>query len=174
MRLVDKFGSKYKSAPHITLYLARYTNEGIEKLPDDLQKLSFAPFTFTLGAVKKLTGKSGFHYVMEVSDKEHFIHMHDKISLLTSPYRSDLLRTSDQKRVQEGVPLENWSFDPHITLGAVPFDSPQPDIDEICENIGAVTGKEITVTNFTAFFYGKPEDNDDPSQLLKEICFPLV
>jgi hypothetical protein len=43
MRLVDKFGSKYKSAPHITLYLARYTEEGIEKLPDELQKIVFTP-----------------------------------------------------------------------------------------------------------------------------------
>jgi hypothetical protein len=111
---------------------------------------------------------------MEVSDKKHFIHMHDKISLWASLYRSDLLRTSDQKRAQQGIPLEDWSFDPHITLGAVPFSSPQPDIGEVCENIYGVIGKEVTVTTFTVFFYGKPEDNDDPSQLLKEICFPLV
>lgn len=174
-RLVDLFGSKYKSAPHITLYLARYTKEGVEKLPDELQKLTAAlfTFTFTLGTVKKLTGKSGFHYVMEVSDKEHFIHIHDEISLLASPYRSDLLRTSDQKRVQQGIPLEDWSFDPHITLGAVPFGSPQPDVAEVCENTGAVIGKEITASNFTVFFFGKPEDNDEPSQLLEEINFPL-
>ena len=47
-RFVVEYGSSYKSDPHVTLYLDRYTEDGFPKLIKDLEKLKFEAFTFSL------------------------------------------------------------------------------------------------------------------------------
>src|SRR3989344_1100416 len=47
-RFVAEYGSSYKSDPHITLCLDRYTEEGFPRLIHDLRELQIEPFTISL------------------------------------------------------------------------------------------------------------------------------
>lgn len=172
-RFVDEYGSKYKSPPHVTLYLERYTEEGLEKLPVELEEISFAPFTFTLCDVKTVTGKGNLHYVIDVSNQLQFVELRGQISNRASQYKSNLLRASDRKRLEQGVSLEACPFDPHITIGAVPDSETQPKVEEVHKNLEEVIGKEINAADMQALFYGKEIDNEESAQLIKEISIPF-
>lgn len=172
-RFVAEYGSKYKSEPHITLYLARYTKDGLEKLPLDLQQFAYVPFSFTLLGPEVSLREGKNHYVVDVSDKERIEDLHVKISEIASRYQSPLLRQSDQARVEQGIRLEPQPFVPHITLGSVNVDAPQPSLADIRNNLKAIQGKEVTVSDVTAFFYGK-ETSEEKAKPIKEvkISFP--
>src|SRR3989344_1032472 len=80
-RFVAEYGSGYKSEPHITLYLDRYTEEGFSQLIHDLKELNFEPFTITLLDVKVDLEPDRHRnlYVVDISNKEQLRQLHDKI-----------------------------------------------------------------------------------------------
>lgn len=167
-RFVTQYGSSYKSEPHITLYLHRYTEEGVFKLSSDLRELALAPFSFSLLKPEIIDEGHRNLYVIDVSNKEKLIELHERISTVASHYQSDLLREKDQKRLEQGLSIEPRTFVPHITLGEVASDASQPDLIEVRKNLADLEGKEILVSGITLFFYGK-EKGEAKGKLFKEI-----
>jgi 2'-5' RNA ligase len=168
MRFVSEYGSKYKSEPHITLYLGRYTEEGFPKLIEDLNKLKLEQTTFTLLGLKMTQGQQGNSYVVDVSNYDQLLELRAKVSEVAYRYQSPLLREKDQQRLDKGIALESTQFVPHITLGSIPVDSPQPIVEEVQNNIESIVGKQIDVLDMTAFLYGK-EEGEEKLRLIEEV-----
>lgn len=186
-RFVAEYGSGYKSEPHITLYLDRYTEDGFSQLLRDLQEFRMKPFTISLFEpnARREEHRNRNLYVMEVSNKEKLRELHDKVSAIATPYQSPLLREKTRKRLeQQGIPtdgtreglkvynLPEEPFDPHITLGEVKFDAPQPDLAKVQSNLKQLEGKEMAITNMTAIFYGKQE-GDEKFKLIERVVIPF-
>ena len=168
MRFVPEVGSSYNSEPHITLYLARYTEDGFSKLIMNLKELIFNSFTFSLLGLKvNLEGYRNL-YVVEVSDQDKLQELRDKICSVASRYQSPLLREKDQKRFEQGIVKDSWPWFPHITLGEVPIDAPQPDLADVRKNIASIEGEQITVFGVTLFLYGK-EEGVEKMKLINEV-----
>ena len=185
-RFVAEYGSSYKSEPHITVYLDRYTQEGFPRLLHDFQELRVQPFSFSL-LKPEARRQDHLHrnlYVMNVSNKEQIRELHAKVSQIASRYRSPLLRSKVRQRLeQQGVHTDgtreslknahkDQKFDPHITLGDVGFDEPQPDLADVQNNLKELEGKEIAVSNLVVFFYGKAE-GDGKFTLIENVLIPL-
>ena len=185
-RFVAEYGSGYKSEPHITLYLDRYTQDGFPKLMNDLRGLRIEPFTISLlkPEVRREEDRHRNLYVVDVSNKERVQELYDKISGIAVQYRSPLLRSKVQRRLeQEGVRTDGTreslrdaflteAFAPHITLGEVGIDDPQPDLTDVQKNLEGLDGQEITVSNLAIFFYGK-EDGNEKFKLIEKVVVPL-
>lgn len=185
-RFVTEYGSSYKSEPHITIYLDRYTQEGLPQLLHDLQELRVQPFSFSLLKPEARREEDRHHnlYVMDLSNKEQIRELHAKVSQIANRYRSPLLRSKVRQHLErqdihtdgtrkslKGVP-EAKKFDPHITLGDVGFDDLQPDMGDVQSNLKELEGKEIPVSNLVVFFYGKAE-SDEKFTLIKKASVPL-
>ncbi|MEX2010522.1 MAG: 2'-5' RNA ligase family protein [Parcubacteria group bacterium] len=167
-RFVSEYGSSYKSEPHITLYLGRYTEEGFPKLIADLKKISFEPVTFSLLGLKMNKGEHNNVYVVDVSNKTQLSELHVRVSEIASKYQSHLLREKEQQRRGEGIFLEPSPFVPHITLGGIPLDATQPNIKEVRMNIKDAMGKEIHVGDMTVFYYGY-KNKGDKSEIIEKV-----
>ncbi|MEK7124799.1 MAG: hypothetical protein AAB864_00125 [Patescibacteria group bacterium] len=166
-RFVVEYGSSYKSEPHITLYLDRYTEDGFPKLIKDLENPKLKSFTFSLLSPEMRIEKDRYRnlYVMEVSHKEQFKQFHDEVSRIAIPHRSPLLREKTRRRLeQQGIQADGTrvsapegidNFDPHVTLGEIDFDKPQAEIAEVQKNLKQIEGEEIVVSSIEASFYGK-------------------
>ena len=185
-RFVAEYGSSYKSEPHITVYLDRYTQEGLSPLLHDLQELRVQPFSFTLlkPEARREEGRHRNLYVMDVSNKEQIQELHAKVSQVAIRYRSPLLRSKVRQRLeQQGIHTDGTreslksapeaeKFDPHITLGDVGFDDLQPDLANVQNNLKELEGREIAVSNLVVFFYGKAE-GDGKFTLIENVLIPL-
>ena len=183
---MTEYGSSYKSEPHITVYLDRYTQEGFPQLIHDLQNLRVQPFSFSLlkPEARREEDRHRNLYVMDVSNKEQIRKLHAKVSQIAIRYQSPLLRSKVRKRLeQQGIhtdgsreslksTLEAEKFDPHITLGDVGFDNFQPDLIDVRNNLKELEGKEIAVSNLVVFFYGKTE-GDEKFTLIEKVSIPL-
>ncbi len=168
-RFVAEYGSSYKSEPHITVYLDRYTQEGLPRLLHDLQELRVQPFSFSLlkPEARREEDRHRNLYVMDVSNKEQIRELHAKVSQIAIRYRSPMLRSKVRQRLeQQGIHTDGTreslknapkaeKFDPHITLGDVCFDDFQPDLVDVQNNLKELEGKEIAVSNLVVFFMGK-------------------
>ena len=64
------------------------------------------------------------------------------------------------------------AFAPHITLGEVGIDDPQPDLTGVQKNLEGLEGQEVTVSNLAIFFYGK-EDGNEKFKLIEKVVVPL-
>lgn len=185
-RFVAQYGSSYKSEPHITLYLDRYTPEGFPQLLHDLQELQVRPLSFSL-----LTPEARHEedhqrnlYVINVSNKERIRELHVKVSDIATRYQSPLLRSKVRQRLeQQGIytdgtreslkdDLKTETFDPHITLGEVRFEDPQPDLADVQKNLKELEGREIAVSNLVVFFDGKA-DGDEKFKLIEKVLIPF-
>ena len=185
-RFVAEYGSSYKSEPHITVYLDRYTQEGLLQLIHDLQVLRVQPFSFSLlkPEVRREEDRHRNLYVMDVSNKEQIQELHAKVSQVAIRYRSPLLRSKVRQRLeQQGIHTDGTreslksapeaeKFDPHITLGEVGFDEIQPDLADVQNNLKELEGKKIVVSNLVVFFYGKAE-GDGKFTLIENVLIPL-
>lgn len=160
-RFVSQYGSTLRSAPHITLYLARYTEKGFPRLMVDLKELKLEPTSFSLLGLKVTHGTHNNSYVVGVSNNEKLTELHMKVSAVASRYQSPLLREKDQRRLEKGIPLEDGPYKPHISLGSISVDAPQPNIEEVEENIKSVIGKQVDVSSMTVFFYGRKKDEEN-------------
>ena len=187
-RFVNEHGSSYKSEPHVTLYLDRYTAEGYPKLLKGLRALQVRPFVFSLIAPKMKVDKARHRnlYFMDVSNKSQITELHEAISKIAIPYRSPLVRdkTIQQLRSEEIVTdgtreslkalgISEEIFDPHITLGEIDFDKPQVNIAILQKDLVAIEGKEISVSSVATFFY-KKEDGAEKAQLIEELTVPFL
>lgn len=169
-RFVSEYGSKYKSEPHITVYLTkytldRYTTDGFSKLIQDLRGLSLKQFEISLLSPKVIVEEDRHRnlYVLDVSNKEQIQEVSDKVYKVASQYRSTLMG-EDEKRSKE--------LEPHITLGEIDFDKPQADISDAKKNLQQIVGEKVTVSNLVIFFYIK-EPGEEKSKLLEEIIIPI-
>lgn len=185
-RFVAEYGSSYKSEPHITVYLDRYTQEGFPQLLHDLQELRVQPFSFSL--LKPEVRREEDHrrnlYVMDVSNKEQIRELHARVSQIAIRYRSPLLRSKVRQRLeQQGIQTdgtreslkiasESEKFDSHITLGDVGFDDFQPDLVKVKNNLKELEGKQVAVSDLVVFFYGKAE-SDEKFTLIEKVSIPL-
>lgn len=172
-RFVSQYGSKYKSAPHITLYLARYTTNGVHKLIADLKGLALKEFAFELLGPKMNSEGDRNAYIVDVSNKEAIEELHIQITSIASRYESPLLRDADQRRMAEGKSKEPGPWYPHITLGTIPADASQPDFTQVEENLHEITGKQIEVSGITIFVYGK-EKGEEKAKLIEEVTIPFA
>lgn len=169
-RFTSAYGSKYKSEPHITLYLDSYSEEGFSPLIRDLQGIRIEPFPITIiGAKVNLElNRHRYLYVVDLSKKVQLEQLHNKIQAIAKRYHSPFLREKVRKQLeQQGIPTngrredistkKNCSptFDPHITLGAVDLNVLQPCLAEVHENIKCVLGAEITISSFSVTLYAK-------------------
>jgi 2'-5' RNA ligase len=187
-RFVAKYGSSYKSEPHITLWLGRYTKEGFLKLIPDLQELSLKSFTISL-LKPEVIKEGGLHrhlYIIDASNKEQLRALHKEISKIAVRYRSPLLREKDQKRLRAGLygteerqNLDSYgyaralqSFEPHITLGEIDVNDPQPVLKDIQKNLEQIEGEEIIVSQIVVVFHGK-ESGDEKAKLIEEVAIPF-
>lgn len=152
-RFATAYGSKYLSAPHITLYLARYTREGVEGLATDLESFSFPQFSFTILEPQRSTQQGRYFYALGVSDKQHLEALHTHVTAIASHYQSPLLRKSDEERLAQGISVTPRHFDPHITIGAIAIDRPQPDLTELRQELAPIVGQRVPVTSITSYFY---------------------
>jgi len=183
-RFVGEYGSSYTSAPHITLYLGRYIEEGFPRLIEDLRKLPLEPFTISLLKPEMIVEKElqrNFYFV-DISNKETLRELHAKILPIAARYRSTQLRTRDQQRLDQGVygneERENLSryggarvlnlFEPHITLGEIGMQNPQPELSDIQKNLRQIEGQEIGVSSLVVFFY-KKENMEEKAKLIEEV-----
>lgn len=186
-RFVAEYGSSYKSEPHITLYLDRYTEAGFPKLLHDLRELPLQPFTITLlpPQARREENRHRSLYIMDVSGKEQLRELHETISARAIPYRSPFLRTKARKRLeQQGIQTDgtreslqvhgtpNESFDAHITLGEVGFDGPQPSLEDIRATLRSLEGRAIEVSEISVSFYGKAE-GDETFKLIERVQVPF-
>lgn len=165
-RFVAEYKSSYESEPHITLYLARYTEEGFPKLITNLQDLALTTFTFSLLEPRMIPEEHRNFYCLDVSNQEQLRELHEKISTVASRYQSPLLREKDRKRQEQGISPRQWF--PHITLGEVANDAPQPDLATIQENIASVAGAQVTVSDIVVLFY-KKEPDEEKATLIEEV-----
>jgi 2'-5' RNA ligase len=187
-RFITKYGSSYKSEPHITLYLDSYTAEGYPRLLEKLREFHMQPFTISLLAPKIRVehGRLRNLYIMDISNKEALRELHDKVSGLAVPYRSPFIREKKRKELEfRGISTDGTReslkachipeepFDPHITLGEIDFDRPQADIAESQKNLKSIEGKEITVSGVSVLFYGK-EDGAEKASLIDEVTIPFA
>lgn len=185
-RFVAEYGSEYKSEPHITLYLDRYTKEGFPKLLRELHKLRVESFTISLLApeVRREENDRCNLYVVDVSNKEQLQELRDRISKVAIPYQSPLLREKVRRRLEKrGVHTDGTrksaeaylgeeKFNPHITLGEIGFDEPQADFATVQKNTKSIEGAKIVVSSIVVFFYGK-EWGAEKATLLDEIVMPF-
>ncbi len=172
-RFVSEYGSKYRSAPHITLYLARYTSHSIPKLVADLKELTFKEFAFELLGPKMNPKGDRNAYVLDMSNKEQIEALHAQITDAASRYESPLLREADQRRVEEGGPKAAAPWYPHITLGTIPANLLQPNMVEVEENLREIAGKHISVSSVSIFVYSKEKD-EQKAKLTEEVIIPFV
>jgi 2'-5' RNA ligase len=186
-RFISEYDSRYKSEPHITLYLDSYTAEGYPKLLEKLRGLSVKPFTISLLA-PKVRAENDRHrnlYIMDVSNKQQLNELHNKVSEIAIPYQSPFIPEKLQKRLEgQGIQtdgsreslkahdLPEEVFDPHITLGEIDFDKPQADIAESQKNLKTIEGKEIAISSISVFWYGKDE-GDIKAHLIEEVAIPF-
>jgi hypothetical protein len=170
-RFVAEYGSSYKSEPHITLYLNRYTEEGFPKLISDLKELSLEPFSFTLLDPIMNQGDRN-HYNVDVSNKTALEEIHLAVKSVASKYQSRLLRKKDQERVERGIDLNSIKWIPHITIGAVVSTSSQPDLNDIKNNIREIIGENVLISDFTVFFYVK-KVGAETAESLAEVKIPF-
>ena len=185
-KFVAEYGSSYKTEPHITLYLDRYTREGFPQLLHDLQELRVHPFTISLLG-PKVTREKDRHrnfYVVDVSNKEQLRQLHANVSEIAIRYRSPLLRHSVWQQLErQGIHTDGTHeslkgtdvvqvFDPHITLGEVSIDDPQPDLKDVQKNLKELEGKNIVVSNLVVVFDGKT-DGDEKFKLIEKVSIPL-
>jgi 2'-5' RNA ligase len=171
-RFVSEYGSTYKSDPHITLYLGRYIEEGFPKLISDLQNFKHESVDFSLLGAKVNLGQHNNSYVVDVSNYEELVELRNKVSEIASRYQSPLLRDKDQQRLDKGMLLKTNPYIPHITLGSIPPESPQPDLEEVERNIESIVGKQIHVSDMTVFYYGR-EKGEERSKLIEEVKVPF-
>ena len=185
-RFVAEYGSGYKSEPHITLYGDRYTEEGFPRLIHDLKELSLQPFMSSLLEPKARleTYRNRYLYVMDVTNKEKISELRNKVSEVAIPYRSPLLSSKTRQRLeQQGVQTDGTrasvkdaeeaeAFDPHITLGEVGLDALQPDIAIVKKNLEELEGKQIDVSSYVVYFYGK-KDGDEKFKLIEKVLIPI-
>jgi len=186
-RFVAEYGSGYKSEPHITLYLDRYTEEGFSQLISDLKKLYVEPFTITLLEARANLEPNRHRnlYVVDISDKEQLRQLHDKMQEIAVRYHSPLMRGKIRKQLeQQGVVTDgkrenlpsSWrdaqTFDPHITLGEIDLDMRQPDLVEVQENIKNLRGAKIAVSSFSVALYGK-QSGEEKFKLIEKVIIPL-
>ncbi|MDB5260101.1 MAG: hypothetical protein JWN37_332 [Candidatus Nomurabacteria bacterium] len=171
-RFVVEYGSSYKSEPHITLYLNRYTKEGFPKLIEDLKELSLSPFSFTLLDPIMSPGYRN-SYNVDVSNKTALEKIHLAIESVASKYQSKLLRKKDQERLERGISPNSIKWVPHITLGEVIVAAPQPDLNDIKNNIQEIIGQEVLVSDFTVFFYVK-KTGAEKAESLAEVTISFI
>jgi len=192
-RFVAEYGSGYKSEPHITLYLDRYTEEGFSQLIRDLKELHIKPVVITLLEAKVNLGLNRHRnlYIVDISNKEQLQQLHDKIQEIAVRYHSPLMREKTRKQLErQGVVTDgkrenlpnSWrdaqTFDPHITLGEIDLDARQPDLAEVQENIKDLKGAEITISSFSVALYGKQSGEEKfkliEKVIIREADFPVA
>lgn len=187
-RFITEYGSRYKSEPHITLYLDSFTAEGYSKLLEALRRTQIKPFAITL-LEPKVRVENHRHrnlYIVDVSHKQELHVLHNKISELAIPYRSPIIREKTKQELGRRGILTNGlretlkkyqipeePFDPHITLGEIGFDKTQANITETQKNLRPIQGQEITISSITVFWYGK-EDDAQKAHLLEEVVIPFT
>lgn len=166
-RFVAEYGSKYKSEPHITLYLTRYTlsintKEGFPDLIHNLKKLSLKSFEISLLNPKIIVEEDRHRnlYIIDVLGKEQLQELRNRIHIVADQYRKTILGEENQERGKE--------LEPHITLGEIDFDRPQAELAEVQKNVKKVIGERITVSDIVVFFYAK-EAGEEKMRLLEEI-----
>jgi len=188
-RFVAEYGSSYKSEPHITLYLDRYTQEGFSQLLHGLRELRVKPFAISLLEPKVRLEEDRHRnlYIMDISNKEQLRQLHDKVSEIAIPYRSPFLRektwqrlehqgihtdgTRESLRAHEGAEIIEI-FNPHITLGEIDFDRPQAEIADVRKNLKSIKGREIVISSIVVFLYGK-KSGAEKAELIDEVTIPL-
>lgn len=186
-RFVREYGSGYTSSPHITLYLGRYTEDGFPELIEDLRKLPMKPFAISLLKPKVIREGSQHNlYIVDVSNKEHLRELHARVLEIAIRYRSPLLRAKDQQRLDQGlygnIERENLNrygharvlhlFEPHITLGEVGTDDPQPEFADIKNNLTQIEGAKVVVSHLAVFFHRKEKD-EEKATLIEEVTIPF-
>lgn len=169
-RFVTEFGSKYKSDPHITLYLTRYTldrhtKDGFAGLIKDLQELLLKPFEISLLSPKVIVEEDRHRnlYVVDVSHKEQLQKLRDQIYEVAARYRTILLGEEEQR----GKELE-----PHITLGEIDFDKPQAELVDVQNNLRDIIGEKVNISSIVVFFHIKGP-GEKKAKLLEEITIPF-
>lgn len=186
-RFVSEYGSSYKSEPHITLYLARYTPEGFSKLIPDLRNLPLRQLSVSL-LDPKVVNQKGLRnfYIVDISNKEQLQELHAQVLEAAARYRSPLLREKSQKRLEQGLyndaERENLHrygsadvlhlFDPHVTLGEVGVGDPQPELADVQENLKQIVGEEIAVSSLAVFFHRK-RYGEEKAALVEEVIVPF-
>ncbi len=172
-RFASQYGSGYKSEPHVTLYLSRYTKDGFSKVIHDLKELHFKQFTFLLLSPKmvKENGLRRNLYIVDVSNKEQLRELHNTVVNVADRYRSPLLREKEQKHLEQGLYSDSEWY-PHISLGEVGIDDAQPELSDIEKNLRQIRGEEIVVLNLTVFFHGR-ERGEEEAKLVKEVLIPF-
>ena len=186
-RFVAEYGSGYKSEPHITLYLDRYTEEGFSRLIHDLKELNLEPFTITLLEARANLEPNRHRnlYIVDLLNKEQLKQLHDKIQEIAVRYHSPFLREKTRKQLErqgvvtdgkrENLPSSGkdaQTFDPHITLGEVDLDARQPDLVEVRENIKNLKGAKITISSFSAALYGK-QNSEEKFKMIEKVVIPF-
>ena len=183
-RFVAEYGSPYKSEPHITLYLDRYTEEGFSLLIHDLKELHMEHFSVTLLDVKRNLDQDLHRnlYVVDISNKKRVRQLHNKKQGIAVKYHSPFLREKVRKQLEkqgvvtngkrENLPSRPKDFDPHITLGEVDLSAQQPDLAEVQENVKDLNGVKILVSSFSAALYGK-ETGEEKFKLIEKTIVPL-
>jgi 2'-5' RNA ligase len=181
LRFVTRYGSSYKSEPHITLYLGRSTKTGFPKLVRALRQLPLrqgavsvrAPRTVIKGRPQR---KSFF---VAISNAETLRALHAAILPTAARFRSAYLRRKDQVRLRKGLlgaeELRNLRrygyadvlrlFEPHITIGRVDAADPRPKLAEVRKNLKPIEGKMLPVSTLTVLLYAKKS----PTEAAKEI-----
>lgn len=188
-RFIAKYGSAYKSEPHITLYLGRYTKRGFLKLIRDLQSLSIKQFIISL-LEPKITREKALHrklFFVDVSNRKELYALHAAILKTAVRYRSSLLRKKEQERLRKGLygkvernNLKRYGyaqalqlFKPHITLGEVDIDAAQPTLANVKNNLRSLRGTKFSVLGFTALLHEKRSSKKD-AKLIKEVRIKLL
>jgi 2'-5' RNA ligase len=163
-RLSFLYVSKYKTEPHITLYLTRdvlgeYPIEAFSMLIHDLQKIEQRPFDITLlpPKIDKDMVRQRNFYVLGIDYNEQLEVLRKQIRNIAGGY---------QRSISSG--LNNADIEPHITLAGIGFDLAQPDLAEIENNVQSVIGEHITISNIIVFFYIK-ESGEEKAKLLEKI-----
>jgi 2'-5' RNA ligase len=185
-RFVTEYRSNYKSDPHITVYMDRYTQEGFPQLIHDLQELRVHSFSFSLlkPKIRREENRLRNLYIIDVSNKEQIRELHTEVSQIAIRYCSPLLRSKVQQRLeQQGIHTDGTreslkstpeaeKFDPHITLGDVGFDDFQPNLTDVQNNLKELEGKQVVISDLIVFFYGKVE-GDEKFKLIEKVSIPL-
>ncbi len=172
-RLVLEYGSKYRSAPHITLYLARYTADGVLELVAKLKKLIFKEFVLKLLGPKLHLEGDRNAYILDISNKPEIEELHNQITIAASLYQSPLLRDADQRRMAEDRPHKSALWYPHITLGTISVDVSQPSMVEIEKNLQGAIGKQVSVSSITIFVYEREKD-EEKARFIEEVTIPFI
>jgi hypothetical protein len=171
-KFISEYGSHYKSEPHITMYLGRYTLDGFPNLIHDLRKLILKKFTFSI-LNPKLIREDGLHrnmYVIDVSNKELLKKLSIQISNVAVKYQSILPRDKDKARLEQG--LQKKELEAHITLGEVDINCLQSEIPDIQNNLNQIIGEKITVSNLAVFFHGRKQ-GAEKAELIQKVIIPF-